>query len=61
MHQLILQNFISDPEWFKYEVFHDMFAPASRIKPEAESAKPENWLLKHLTVSNVSSNFFQTE
>ena len=33
-------------------------APTSRIKSEAENRKPENWLLKHLTVSNVSGNFF---
>ena len=40
----------------KYEVFH-MFAPTSRKKSEAENRKPENCLLKHLTVSNVSSDF----
>ena len=47
-------------DW-KYEVFHDMFALTSRIKSEAENRKPENWLLKHLTVSSVSDDFFQTE
>ena len=46
---------------FKYEVFHYMFAPTSRIKSEAGNRKPENWLLKHLTVSSVSGDFFQTE
>ena len=45
----------------KYEVFHDMFTPTIRIKSEAENRKTENSLLKHLTVSNVSSDFFKTE
>ena len=35
-----------------------MFGPTSRKKSEAENRKPENCLLKHLTVSNVSSDFF---
>ena len=26
----------------RYEVFHDMFLPTSRIKSEAENRKPEN-------------------
>ena len=30
----------------------------NRIKSEAENRKPENRLLKHLTVSNASSHFF---
>ena len=38
-----------------------MFVPRSSIKSEAENKKPENWLLKHLTVSKVSSDFFQKE
>ena len=45
----------------KYEEFHDMFAPASRIQSEAENRKPENWLLKHLAASYVASDFFQIE
>ena len=44
----------------EYEVFH-LFAPKSRKKSKAENRKPENCLLKHLTVSNISSDFFQTE
>ena len=32
LYQLILQNFISDSDALKYEVFHDMFASTIRIK-----------------------------
>ena len=56
MLQLICQVLQTQND-LKYEVFH-VFAPTSRKKSEAENRKPENCLLKHLTVSNVSSDFF---